>query len=273
MAVKGQDQVTIVDVTDAYAVNMSNDSASFAGSETASLAGSATTTITALLGTVQVPANVVLAEITKPAGITITKDSNTTSPTLTIAIAAGVTSGGVVTIPIHIGEDLLFTKVFSFSIAFKGSSGNPGAAGRGQTGSTITYQSGTSGTTPPTDTWSSTIPTVTEGNFLWTRTVATFDQAPTSVTSYSVAKAASETINVSITSSNGFIFKNASIVTTLTANVFKGGVELTGTALTAEGTISWYKDGSSTAVGTGQTLTINAGDVSGKATYVAKLDG
>ena len=273
MAVKGQDQVTIVDVTDAYTVNLSNDSTTFPGSETASLEGSATTTITALLGGTQIPANVVLAEITKPSGITITKDSNTTSPTLTIAIAAGVTSAGTITIPVHVGDDVTFEKVFSFALALKGGAGSPGADGRGQTGSTITYQAGTSGTTPPTDTWSSTIPTVPEGQFLWTRTIASFNQAPTSATSYSVAKNATEAITVSITSSNGFIFKNSSIVTVLTAHVFKGGVELSGTPLSDAGTISWYKDGGATAVGIGQTLTINAGDVSGKATYVAKLDG
>ena len=32
-------------------------------------------------------------------------------------------------------------------------------------------------------------------------------------------------------------------------------------------------DGSTTAAATGQTLTIDAGDVTGKATYVAQLEG
>jgi hypothetical protein len=48
---------------------------------------------------------------------------------------------------------------------------------------------------------------------------------------------------------------------------------VTGSALTALGTIKWYKDGSSTAAATGQTLTIDAGDVTDKATYVAQLEG
>ena len=76
-----------------------------------------------------------------------------------------------------------------------------------------------------------------------------------------------------VTSSNGLIFKNSSIATVLTAHVYKGGVEVTGTALTALGTINWYKDGSSTSSATGQTLTIDAGGVTGKATYVAQLEG
>lgn len=75
-----------------------------------------------------------------------------------------------------------------------------------------------------------------------------------------------------ITSSAGFIFKNTQAVTTLTAHVFKGGVEVTGSALSALGTIKWYKDGGSTAVGTGATLSITAGTVTNKATYTAKLE-
>ena len=43
--------------------------------------------------------------------------------------------------------------------------------------------------------------------------------------------------------------------------------------LQALGTIKWYKDGAETPVGTGATLTIDAGDVSHKATYVAQLEG
>ena len=71
----------------------------------------------------------------------------------------------------------------------------------------------------------------------------------------------------------GTIFKNSAIETVLTAHVYQGGVEVTGAALTALGTIKWYKDGSSTAAATGQTLTISAGDVTNKATYIAQLEG
>ena len=78
---------------------------------------------------------------------------------------------------------------------------------------------------------------------------------------------------MAISSSAGTIFKNSAIVTTLTAHVYKAGIEVTGSALTALGTIKWYKDGGSSAVATGQTLDISAGDVSNKATYVAQLEG
>jgi len=81
-----------------------------------------------------------------------------------------------------------------------------------------------------------------------------------------------DAITMVITSSNGTIFKNTSIATTLTAHVYKGGVEVTGDALTALGTIKWYKDGATTAAGTGATLTISAGDVTNKAIYEARLE-
>lgn len=65
--------------------------------------------------------------------------------------------------------------------------GGKGAEGVGVSKSVITYSSSTSGVTPPTSNWVSTIPTVTEGNYLWTRTVLTFTDNTTN-TSYSVAK-------------------------------------------------------------------------------------
>jgi hypothetical protein len=78
---------------------------------------------------------------------------------------------------------------------------------------------------------------------------------------------------MSITSNNGITFRNNSGSTTLTAHVWQSGIEVTGTALSALGTIKWYKDGGSTAVGTGSTITISASDVASKAVYTAKLEG
>lgn len=85
--------------------------------------------------------------------------------------------------------------------------------------------------------------------------------------------AGSDAISIAVISSAGTIFKNSSIATTLTAHVYVGGTEVTGNALSALGTIKWYKDGGSTAVGTGPSLTISAGDVTDSATYVAQLEG
>ena len=86
--------------------------------------------------------------------------------------------------------------------------------------------------------------------------------------------AGADAITMSITSSNGIIFKNTSISTTLTAHVYRAGVELTASQIAELGTIKWYKDGSSTAMSTtGATLNIGSGDVTNKATYTAQLEG
>ena len=81
-----------------------------------------------------------------------------------------------------------------------------------------------------------------------------------------------DAIMLTIDSSAGYIFKNTQAATTLTARVFQGGTELTGSALSALGTIKWYKDGGSTAVGTGASLVISAGDVTNHASYTANLE-
>lgn len=82
-----------------------------------------------------------------------------------------------------------------------------------------------------------------------------------------------DAIYMNITSSNGNVFKNTALATTLTAHVYKGATELTGAAITALGTIKWYKDGGTTSIATGQTFTVSAGDVTNKATYTAQLEG
>ena len=86
--------------------------------------------------------------------------------------------------------------------------------------------------------------------------------------------AGADAITMTITSSNGTIFKNTAITTTLTAHVYKAGAELDATAIGKLGTIKWYKNGSTTALSTtGQTLNIGAGDIDNKATYIAQLEG
>ena len=81
-----------------------------------------------------------------------------------------------------------------------------------------------------------------------------------------------DAITLAITSSNGTIFKNSNINTTLTAHVYKAGAELNSTAIAELGTVKWYKDGSSTADSTGITKTITASDVTNKAVYEARLE-
>ena len=61
-----------------------------------------------------------------------------------------------------------------------------GKNGKGIKSTAITYQASTSGTTAPTGTWSSTVPSVPQGQYLWSRTVITYTDNTTSTT-YSVA--------------------------------------------------------------------------------------
>ena len=174
-------------------------------------------------------------------------------------------------------------KTVAYSVSRNPSDGTDGNDGTSVTvsSSSTTYQVSANGTTPPTGTWSSTIPTVPQGQYLWTRTIVNYSDGK-STTSYSVSRAGvdgsdgadgEDAINLVVTSSNGLIFKNTAIATVLTAHIYKGGLEVTGSALTALGTIKWYKDGATSSMATGQTLTITAGDVSDKATYVAQLEG
>ena len=68
---------------------------------------------------------------------------------------------------------------------YNGSWVNLGTVGRGEKGDTgdpatvtsetTVYQQGDSGTTPPSGTWSSTVPTITQGKFLWTKTTLEFN--------------------------------------------------------------------------------------------------
>ena len=74
-------------------------------------------------------------------------------------------------------------------IAKDGNNGNDGIAGKdgvGITATTITYAQSTSGTIAPSSGWTSTVPTVAEGSYLWTKTVWTYSDS-TSETGYSVA--------------------------------------------------------------------------------------
>ena len=68
----------------------------------------------------------------------------------------------------------------------QGDKGDKGDAGKGISSATVQYASSTSGTTAPTSGWQTSIPTVAEGSYLWTKTTTTYTSGnPT--TSYSVA--------------------------------------------------------------------------------------
>lgn len=74
----------------------------------------------------------------------------------------------------------------------QGAPGTPGEDGTNGTSVTITstsvtYQAGSSGTTVPTGTWNTSVPSVAAGQYLWTKTVVNYSTG-TSTTSYSVGR-------------------------------------------------------------------------------------
>lgn len=69
----------------------------------------------------------------------------------------------------------------------QGEKGNTGATGNGIKSTAITYQVSSSGTTVPTGTWSTNVPTTSAGQYLWTRMITTYTNNKTT-TSYSVSR-------------------------------------------------------------------------------------
>ena len=119
MTQRAADQITLMDLTDGVSVVMSSEAYSFPGSTTGALAGSTTTKIQAIVGDEYKAASVNVANVTKPAGVTVTSDNHATAPTLTISVTTAVTTAGEITIPVVV-EGLTIEKKFSFSNRPKG---------------------------------------------------------------------------------------------------------------------------------------------------------
>lgn len=89
----------------------------------------------------------------------------------------GIYSGTSSTAPVH------YTSYQWFEIkGEKGDTGNPATI----TDTAVEYQVSTSGTVVPSGTWTTTVPSVTQGDFLWTRTTLEFNSG-SPIVSYAVA--------------------------------------------------------------------------------------
>lgn len=98
------------------------------------------------------------------------------------------------------------------------------ASGRFVVDTVTLFAMGDSRTTPPTEGWSETAPTWTEGKFLWQKVIVTYSDGTmrtTSVTCLTGAQGMDAT-TLLIDSSGGTVFKNSKIATTLTVTVYKG---------------------------------------------------
>lgn len=347
MAIKAADQISIVDVTDAYSVILTSEAYTFVGG-TSGVASGATcsTQAVAFCGSNQCSkVEVTASAITCPTGISAdVTGSGSSAVTITFTTTATISTACEATIPVVV-DGITVNKKFSFAVAKAGTNGTsvtvkstsvtyqvgdsgttpptgtwgndvPSVANgkylwtktvvtysdnkstqaysvsyKGTNGSngtsvtvsstSVTYVKSTSGTTTPTSGWDASIPTVGQGEYLWTKTVVTYSDGK-STTSYSVSRNAingtkgEDAITISITSSNGTVFKNNAGSTVLTAHVYKAGVEqsITDAGVCGSlGSIKWYKGTSTTAIATAKTLTIKASDVTNAVPYTCQLEG
>lgn len=187
MAIKSQDQITLVDLTDAYSIMLESESYTFVGGTSGVAAGaSCTTRAVAFCGSNQCSSvNVNGNDIVCPTGISAAvSNSGSSAVTITFTVTATISAACEATIPVVV-DGITVNKKFSFAVALKGTAGTNGTSVT-VTETSVTYQAGSSGTTKPTGTWSTSVPTVSNGQYLWTKTVVKYSDGK-STEAYSVS--------------------------------------------------------------------------------------
>lgn len=133
MAIKSADQITIIDVTDAYSVTLSSETYTFVGGTSGAASGQTCTTEACAFCGSNMCSSITVdkAEVTCPTGISATvENSGSSKVKITFTTTATITSACEATIPIKIGE-MTFNKKFSFAVAKTGQTGQTGATGVG----------------------------------------------------------------------------------------------------------------------------------------------
>lgn len=175
MAIKSADQITIVDVTDAYSVMLTSEAYTFVGGTNGTATGlTCTTEAVAFCGTNQCASvSVTASSIVCPTGISASvANSGSAAVKITFTTTAAITTACEATIPVVV-DGITMNKKFSFAVAMKGQTGATGAtgtAGKGITGVTTYYlaSSAASGVTVSTSGWQTTMQTTTTTNkYLW----------------------------------------------------------------------------------------------------------
>ena len=283
MAIKSADQITIVDVTDAYSVILSSEAYTFVGGTTGATSGSCTTEVSALCGSNLCSSVIVnTSDIICPAGISASiQGSGTEKVTITFTLTATLSAACEATIKVHV-DGITVNKKFSFAVAKTGATGAPGSTGKGISKIETFYLTTASGSgvTTSTSGWSTTPePTTTTKKYIWSYTKTTYTSGdPTSSTpaiigthgtTGATGAAGADAITLTITTSNGTVFKNNTGSTVLTAHVYKGGVEqsITDAGVCGSlGTIKWYNGSGTQPSGwpkTSKTITAGASSGSG----------
>lgn len=200
------------------------------------------------------------------------------SPTLTVS-----KSGTVTTVTARNADGTATTAKVSDGANGKdgkdGADGAKGDAGNGVSGVGALYYLSTSNASCTGGSWVAQPPAWADGKYIWSKTVTAYtdgtsdETMPVCITGAKGATGAAgaDALVMEIASSNGTVFRNAAIGTTLTAHVYRGGVELTPAQIAAIGSVKWYKDGSTTAAATGLTFEVSSADA--KTRIVAQLEG
>ena len=187
MAIKSADQITIVDVTDAYSVILSSEAYTFVGGTSGATSGSCTTEVSALCGSNLCSSVIVsTSDITCPAGISASvQGSGTEKVTITFTLTATLSAACEATIKVHV-DGIAVNKKFSFAVAKTGATGATGSAGKGISKVETFYltTSASSGVTTSTSGWdTSPEPTTTDKKYIWSYTKTTYTSGePTSST-------------------------------------------------------------------------------------------
>lgn len=181
---------------DGLTVVLTNENHSFPATTNAATASSTSTKILAFKGSTETPIKIktvngkTVSTTSIATGITglnfkVSSIGSVVEPTITFTASASLTTtNGSLPIVMEIDGQTV-TKNFSFSLALKGASGANGTSITINSTS-ITYQVSTSGTVKPTGIWNPTIPSVPNGQYLWTKTTVKYSDG-TTTDSYSVA--------------------------------------------------------------------------------------
>lgn len=188
MAIKSADQITIVDVTDAYSVMLTSEAYTFVGNTTGAPAGqTCSTEAVAFCGTNQCNALTVNKDnIVCPTGISVAVENNGTAKVkINFTTTGTITAACEATIPVEV-DGVTVNKKFSFAVAKTGAKGDTGSAGRGITGVTTYYLASASATGVSTSTsgWTTTMQTTdTTKKYLWSyQSIAYTSGNPTTTT-------------------------------------------------------------------------------------------
>ena len=145
MAIKSADQITIVDVTDAYSVILTSEAYTFVGSTSGAPSGlTCTTQAVAYCGSNQCSVvNVNANDIECPSGISATvENSGSAAPTITFRTTSVIANACEATIPVAV-DGITVNKKFSFAVAKTGGTGATGAPGADAITVAITTSNGT----------------------------------------------------------------------------------------------------------------------------------